>query len=73
MAIYDDAVATAKTYMGPAAGKFIDKQIKSVGADPSSVGAQHIDALATACFNAGKMLIGDDKAQEFSNKIKALK
>ncbi len=39
MAIYDDAVATAKTYMGPAAGKFIDKQIKSVGADPSSLGA----------------------------------
>ncbi len=73
MAVYDDAVTTAKIYIGPAAGKFIDKQTKPVGADTSSLGAQHIDALATACFNAGKMLIGDDKAQEFSNKIKALK
>ena len=72
MALYDDAVAAAKAYMGPAAGKFIDKQIKSVGVDPASLGSQHLNDLANACFNAGKMLIGDDKAQEFSNKIKAL-
>ena len=73
MALYDDTAAVAKVYMGPAAGKFIDKQIKTLGIDPpSSLGAQHITDLANACLNAGKMLLGDDKAKEFSDKVKAL-
>ncbi|NQT74559.1 MAG: hypothetical protein HQ553_17620 [Chloroflexi bacterium] len=75
MALYDNVVELAKTYMGPAAKKFVDRQISGhldIG-DGSRLGASHVDELAKWCFTSGKLLMDEAKAQEFSDKVKALK
>lgn len=75
MALYDDVVGLAKTYMGPAAKKFVDRQISGhldIG-DGSQLAASHVDELAKWCFTSGKLLMGEAKAQEFNDKVKALK
>ena len=73
MALYDDAVKLAKEYIGPAGHKFIDRQISShLGIEPKQLGSVHIEELSKWCLSSGKMLIGDDKAADFSSKIKAL-
>lgn len=74
MALYDDAVELAKSYMGPAAKKFIDRQINGhLDVDASGLNASHVEELAKWCFTSGKLLMDESKAQEFSEKIKALK
>ena len=35
--------------------------------------SMNMEDLAKWCFTSGKMLIGDEKAQDFSNKVKALR
>ena len=73
MALYDDAVKLAKEYIGPAGQKFIDRQISShLSIEPAQLAAGNMAELAKWCLSSGKMLIGDDKAAEFSEKIKAL-
>ena len=75
MALYDDVVGLAKTYMGPAAKKFVDRQISGhldIG-DGSQLAASHLDELAKWCFTSGKLLMDEAKAQDFSDKVKALK
>ena len=75
MALYDDVVNLAKEYMGPAAKKFVDRQI-SGHLDGVSDGSQltkaHLGELAKWFYTSGKLLMDDAKAQELSNKVKAL-
>ncbi|MBT4511431.1 MAG: hypothetical protein HOC20_04375 [Chloroflexi bacterium] len=74
MALYDDVVNLGKTYMGPAAKKFVDRQISGhLDVEASKLAASHMAELAKWCYTSGKMLMDDAKAQEFSNKVKALK
>ena len=42
-------------------------------ADTAFAALESLEELAKRCLSSGKMLIGDDKAAEFRNKIKALK
>ena len=74
MALYDDVVNVAKQYLGPAAQKFVDRQIKGhLAVDKSQLGPEHLEELAKWCYTSGKLLMDDAKAQEFSQKVKALK
>lgn len=74
MALYDDVVNIAKQYLGPAAQKFVDRQISGhLSVDKSQLTAAHMEELAKWCYTSGKLLMDDAKAQEFSRKIKALK
>ena len=73
MALYDDVVKIAKEYVGPAGQKFVDRQISGhLGVSPSEINSENMAELAKWCLSSGKMLIGDDKAKEFSEKVKAL-
>ncbi len=74
MAVYDDAVKVAKDYLGPAAGKFIDRQIKAHLdiADGSQLTKDHLEELSKWCFTSGKLLVDEAKAKELSDKVKAL-
>ena len=73
MPLYDDVVKIAKAYIGPAGQKFTDRQISShLSVSPSEINAGNLEELAKWCFTSGKMLIGNDKAKEFSEKVKAL-
>ncbi len=74
MALYDDVVNLAKTYMGPASQKFVDRQISGHLniTDGTQLTAGHLDVLAKWCYTSGKLLMDDAKAQELSSKVKAL-
>ena len=75
MAIYDDAVAIGKNYLGPAGPQFIDRQIKGhLKIEPGQLAAGNMADLARWCLISGKLIMDDDaEAQAFSEKIKALK
>lgn len=73
MALYDDVVELAKTYMGPAAKKFVDRQISGhLDVEASQLAGSHLGELAKWCYTSGKLLMDDGKATEFSEKVKAL-
>lgn len=73
MALYDNVVDLSKTYFGPAAKKFVDRQMsKHLKIESSELTPSHLDELAKWCYTSGKLMIEDAKAQELSAKIKAL-
>ena len=73
MGFYDDVVNLSKTYFGPAAKKFVDRQISgNLKIESSQLSPSHLDELAKWCYTSGKLMIDDAKAQELSSKVKAL-
>ncbi len=73
MALYDDALNVARHYLGPAAEKFMTRQIERVpDADIHSLGSQHLEQLAKWCLSSGKLIMGESKAKDFSEKVQAL-
>ena len=74
MVLSDSAIAVAKQYMGPAAEKFMKRQIKEhLGLEPEDLTADKLPELATWCLTSGKLVMGEDKAKELAEKVKALK
>jgi hypothetical protein len=74
MALYDDVLAVAKTYMGPAAERFLSRQITShLNTTTQSLAPQHLSELAKWCYISGKLVMDEGKAREFSEKVKALR
>ena len=74
MALYDDVVGLARIYIGPAAKKFVDRQISGhldIG-DGSQLTPSHLEELAKWCFTSEKLLMDEARAQELSDKVKAL-
>ena len=74
MALYDSAIEAAKPYMGPAAEKFMTRQIKEhLGIEPANLTVDNLPDLASWCISSGKLVMGEDKAKELADKVKALK
>lgn len=74
MGLYESAVSTAKVYLGPAAQKFVDRQISThLNIKGSELGPQHLEELAKWCYTSGKLVIPEQKAKEMSEKIRTLK
>jgi len=74
MALCDSAIDAAKPFMGPAAEKFMNRQIKlHLGIEPAELTADKLEELATWCVSSGKLVMGEDKAKELAQKVKALK
>ncbi|MDY6835169.1 MAG: hypothetical protein SVY53_10265 [Chloroflexota bacterium] len=74
MALYDEVVDIAKVYLGPAADKFVTRQIRThLNIESSQLSKQHLDELAHWCNISGALAMSEEKAMEFSNKVKALK
>ncbi len=74
MPLYNDVITLARPYLGPAAEKFLSRQISqhlSVTADQFAV--QHLEELSKWCLTSCKPLMAETKAQEFSQKVKSLK
>ena len=73
MALSDSAIEVAKQYMGPAAEKFMNRQMKEhLGIEPANLTADKLSELATWCISSGKLVMGEEKAKEFADKVKAL-
>ncbi|MBT4512738.1 MAG: hypothetical protein HOC20_11080 [Chloroflexi bacterium] len=55
MALYDDVVNLSKLYLGPAAKKFIDRQISGhIEVEASPLAPSNLDELAKWCYTSGK-------------------
>jgi len=74
VALYEEVVDLARTYMGPAAKKFIDRQIRvHLEIEGSDLTYSDIEELADWCYTSSKILMNDFKAREFSNAIKSIR
>ena len=74
MSLYEDVVEVAKRYLGPAAERFVSRQISGhLKMEESQLSAQDLEELAKWCYISGKLIMDDDEAREVSNKVQALK
>ena len=74
MPLYNDVVGAARPYLGPAADKFISRQISQhLSIQSDQLAGQHLEELSKWCFISGKLVMAEAKAQEFSQKVKSLK
>jgi len=74
MPLINDVIAMARPYLGPAAEKFVSRQISThLNVTADQLGTQHLEELSKWCFNSGKLVMAEAKAQEFSQKVKSMK
>ncbi len=74
MALYDEVVNMARSYMGPAAKKFVDRQIRAhLEIDGSELTYSDLEELAEWCYTSSKLLMNDYRAREFSGQILSLR
>lgn len=75
MSMYDDVIEIAKRYMGPAAERFVNRQItghlnKAVS---SELAAGDLEELAKWCFVSGRLVMSEERAKEFGERVRKLK
>ena len=74
MTLYDQVLNVARDYMGPSAERFVVRQLNGhLNIEPHQLTGHHLEELAKWCYTSGKLIMRDERAQEFSNKVKALK
>ncbi len=74
MALYDNLLEVARPYLGPAAEKFVQRQITThLCVSPKQLTGQNLEELSKWCLISGKLVMAEAKAQEFSQKVKSLK
>lgn len=73
--LYEDILAIAKNYMGPAAEDYIRRRIRIVqaGREPEEVGPDKIDRLVLGIDMTSKGYLSEMKARQFKEEILALK
>ena len=75
MSLYDQALKIASQYLGPAADKFLQRQIKAHLSltTPQAMTAQNVPELAKWCETSGALVMDKAKAEEFGKKIRTLR
>ena len=73
--LYEEILAIAKNYMGPAAEDYIRRRIRIVqaGREPEEVETDKLDRLALGTDMTAKGYLSDMKARAFKEEILALK
>jgi len=73
VSLYDDVVGVARMYMGPAAHRFMNREVTvNLGLQEAQLDATHLQELAQLCYKSSRMFMPDDKARQFGEKIKLL-
>ena len=73
MTLYDEVLDVAKDYLGAAAQKFVNIQIrKRLKMEPHQLTAQHLEELAKWCYASAKPVMRHERAEEFSRRVLAL-
>jgi hypothetical protein len=72
--LYEDILAIARNYMGPAAEDYVQRRIRIVqhGGDPESVGVEKLSRLAAGIDMTAKVYMSKAKAEAFREEILAL-
>lgn len=75
MALYDDILAIARNYMGPAAEDYIRRRIRIVqrGEAPETITADRLQRLAAGIDMTAKVYMGPVKAALFRDAVLALR
>lgn len=74
MALYENAVALANHYIGPAGQRFIDRQITThLNIKTAELNTSHLPELSKWCYSSGKLVIDEKLAGEFRDAVVALK
>ena len=73
MSLYDDVLYVAKSYLGPAADRFLTRQLSALNIEPALLGPQHLEALGNRCYTSGKLLMDDGRAREFGEEVRAIR
>ena len=73
--LYDEILAIARNYMGPAAEDYIRRRIRIVqhGNDPETIEAEKLDRLAAGIDMTAKVYMGEVRARMFRDEVLALK
>ena len=73
--LYNDILAIARDYMGPAAEEYIRRRIRIVqqGGDPESIGPDKLERLAAGIEMTAKGYLSKQKAEAFRDAILALR
>jgi hypothetical protein len=74
MALYDDVLAISREYLGPAADRFLTKQItgKLSLADKGDLTSAHLDELAKWCHTSGSKFLDESQASEYAGMDMAM-
>lgn len=75
MSLHDNVVGVAKLYLGPAAERFVNRQItghlnKAVS---SELAAGDLEELAKWCYLSGRLVMPEERAKEFGEAVRKLK
>ena len=75
MSLHDDVVGVAKLYLGPAAERFVNRQVtghlnKAVS---SELTASDLEELAKWCWLSGRLVMPEERAKEFGERVRKLK
>ena len=71
----EKVLAIATEYLGPSAGKFLDRQTRGHMEDQpfELIEPFHTEKLAFWIIVSAKLLIGKEKAEEFSKRVSEIK
>jgi len=73
--LYEEILAIARNYMGPAAEDYVRRRIRIVqhGNDPETIEAEKLDRLAAGIDMTAKVYMGEVRARTFRDEVLALK
>lgn len=75
MSLHNSVIGVAKLYLGPAAERFVNRQItghlnKAVS---SELAAGDLEELAKWCYLSGRLVMPEERAKEFGEAVRKLK
>jgi len=74
VSLYDDVVKVAKLYLGPAAERFVTRQVSShLNKAVTELAAGDLEELAKWCFVSGRLVMPEERAREFGEAVKKIK
>ncbi len=74
MPLFNDVIELARPYLGPAAEKFVSRQVSGhLDVSSDQLTGRHLEELSKWCFISGKLIMPEAKAEEFSRRVKLLK
>jgi len=74
VSLYDDVVKIAKLYLGPAAERFVTRQVSShLNKAVTELTAGDLEELAKWCFVSGRLVMPEERAKQFGETVKKIK
>ena len=70
MSLYDEVLTLAKSSLGPAAERFVSRQLSALELEKDLLGPQHLESLSQRCYTSAKLLMDEGEARKFAEVVK---